>query len=42
LTVHGMCQICAARRSSRSQRPAARRLPKDGPRPGKRTVRDDA
>jgi hypothetical protein len=39
LTVHGMCQVCAARRRiSGSQRPAARRLPKDGPRPGKRTV----
>jgi hypothetical protein len=32
LTVHGMCQVCAARPTSRSQRP----------RPGKRTVRDDA
>jgi hypothetical protein len=30
LTVHGMCQVCAARRrTSRSQRPAARRLSKD-------------
>jgi hypothetical protein len=28
LTVHGMCQVCAARRTSRSQRPA-RRLRKD-------------
>ena len=28
LTVHGMCQACAARRTSRSQRPA-RRLRKD-------------
>jgi hypothetical protein len=33
VTVHGMCQACAARRrASRSQRS----------RPGERTVRDDA
>ena len=49
LTVHGMCQVCAARRASRSQRPAARRLrktevhgrifdAKGAPRRGKRTV----
>ena len=49
LTVHGVCQVCAARRTSRSQRPAARVLrktdvhdrifdAKGGPRPGKRTV----
>jgi Fur family peroxide stress response transcriptional regulator len=42
LTVHGVCQVCAARRTSRSQRPAVRRLRRRGPRPGKRTVRDDA
>jgi hypothetical protein len=39
LTIHGMCRFCTARRrTSGSQRPAARRLPKDGPRPGKRRV----
>jgi hypothetical protein len=37
LTVHGMCQVCAARRTSRSQRPAARRLRKtDVPPPGQK------
>jgi hypothetical protein len=30
LTVHGMCQVCAARRTSKSKRPAGRRLRKDG------------
>lgn len=49
LTVHGTCQVCAARRISRSQRTAARRPrktdvhdrtvdAKGGPRPGRRTV----
>jgi Fe2+ or Zn2+ uptake regulation protein len=40
LTVHGMCQVCAARRrTSGSQRPATRRLGKErrSP-PGQRTV----
>ena len=48
LTVHGTCQACAARRTSRPQRPARRLRKTDvpdgifdakgGPRPGKRTV----
>jgi hypothetical protein len=45
LTVHGICQVCAARRrTSRSQRPAtAKAQPKwRHETPKQRTVRDDA